>query len=206
MRMFFSFIHGFVLTKLVAALLAFIVLCVPVQAASLWTGSTKSLYTVNHSWHVDDLVTVVIVEQAQATQTAGTETSKKSGANVGVELPIGALQALGGSVDADISGGDSLKSSGKTVRGGSLTARLTAKVVEVLPNGNLKIEGRQAIVLNGETQEIILSGYIRPEDVDADNTVLSSFISDAQIAYKGAGTLGSKQEQGLITRFFHWLF
>jgi flagellar L-ring protein precursor FlgH len=151
------------------------------------------------------LVTVIIVEQAQATQTAGTETAKKSGVSLGVDIPLEALQQLGG-VDAAVSGGDTLKASGKTVRGGSLQARLTARVIELLENGNLRIEGRQSIVLNGETQEIVISGTIRPQDVAADNSVLSGYMSDAQIAYKGAGTLGSKQSQGLLTRFFHWLF
>lgn len=195
----------FIMKSMLFGMLVLLVASVTTNAASLWSDQARSLYTVNRQWKAGDLVTVLIVEQAQATQTAGTETKKQSGVEVGVDIPIQVLQQLGG-VDVDISGGDSLKSAGKTVRGGSLRARLTARVIEVLANGNLQIEGRQTIVLNGETQEIVLSGVIRSHDIDLDNTVLSSYISDARITYKGAGTLATKQQQGVLTRFFHWLF
>jgi flagellar L-ring protein precursor FlgH len=187
-------------------LLLVFMLTLPASASSLWVEGTRSLFTTpQRAWQVGDLITVIIVEQAQATQTSSTETAKKSGLGVGLELPAGALEALG-SVNADIEGGDRLRSTGKTVRGGTLRASLTAEVKEVDGSGNLHIEGRQTIVVNGETQEIVLSGVVRSQDVYSDNSVLSTSIANAEIAYKGAGTLGSKQQQGIITRFFHWLF
>jgi flagellar L-ring protein precursor FlgH len=178
----------------------------PLWAASLWNDRSGSLYSSERQWQVNDLITVLIVEQAQATQTAGTETSRKSGADVGVTLPLGVVPLLDAGAEAGIYGGDSLRSTGKTVRGGSLQARVTAQVTDVLSNGNLMIEGRQSIVLNGEAQEIVISGMVRPQDIASDNTVLSGYIADAQITYKGAGTLGDKQQQGILTRFWHWLF
>lgn len=174
-------------------------------ASSLWSDGLTSLYSTRRVWQTGDLITVVIVEQAQATQTAGTETSKKSGVGVGLDAPLTALDALGGFY-ADLEGGDRLRSTGKTVRGGSLKARLTAQVTGQDDLGNLTIEGRQTIVVNGEEQEIVLSGVVRPQDVFADNSVLSTSIANAEIAYKGAGSLGAKQQQGILTRFFHWLF
>lgn len=173
-------------------------------ATSLWPGQPGSLYTVQRSWRLGDLVTVIVVEQAQATQTASTETAKKSGMGVEMDtmLPLQPWDRVGG----ELEGGDTLKATGKTVRGGTLRARVTTQVVEVESGGNLRIEGRQSIVLNGETQEIVLSGVIRSRDVQPDNTILSTSIADAQITYKGVGTLGAKQQQGVLTRFFHWLF
>jgi len=83
---------------------------------------------------------------------------------------------------------------------------MTAKVVEVLPNGNLVIEGRQTIVINGEEQVIVVSGIVRPQDIEPDNTVLSTYIADATIVYNGTGPIGDAQEPGLLTRLLNWLF
>ncbi|MGI6083274.1 MAG: flagellar basal body L-ring protein FlgH [Limnochordia bacterium] len=193
---------GVCLALLGAALLGLLV-TPPLAASSLWHEGAGSLYTTApRTWQVGDLITVIIVEQAQATQTASTETQKKSGVGVGVELPWDPS----GHLSADIEGGDRLRSTGKTVRGGTLRASVTAEVKALEPSGNLRIEGRQTIVVNGETQEIVLSGVVRPEDIGKDNAVLSTSVAEAEIAYQGAGSLGGKQRQGIITRFFHWLF
>ena len=103
-------------------------------------------------------------------------------------------------------GGDSFTASGQTTRGGSLTAKVTTKVVEVLPNDTLRIEGRQSIVINGEEQEIILRGIVRSQDIAADNTVLSLFVADAEISFVGTGIVADKNDPGIITRIFNWLF
>src|SRR5690606_17736037 len=95
---------------------------------------------------------------------------------------------------------------GSTTRGGSLNARMTAMVVDVLPNGNLVIEGRQTIIVNEEEQLIVVSGIVRPQDIAPDNTVLSTFVADATITYHGTGPLGDRQEPGLLTRLLNWLF
>ena len=105
-----------------------------------------------------------------------------------------------------VGGGDSFKADGSTARGGSLTARLTTRVVEKLPNDTMRIEGRQKIVINGEEQEIVISGIIRNRDVAPDNTVLSTFVADAEIAFLGTGIVADKNNPGIITRIFNWLF
>ena len=104
------------------------------------------------------------------------------------------------------SGGDQLTAGGSTTRGSSLTTKMTTRVVEELPNGILKIEGKQNITVNGEEQEIVVSGLIRTQDISPDNTILSTYVADAEISFKGAGVLGDKQEPGLLTRLFNWLF
>lgn len=173
-------------------------------ATSLWgaEGSAASLFTDHKATGVGDLLTIVIVERAEATQSAKTSTGKDASFSIGPGLGI--LQASIPLVGAG--GGDKLASSGVTTRGGTLSAKMTAKVIEVLPNGNLVIEGRQTITLNGENQEIVITGVIRPHDVSPDNTVLSTYVADARIAYKGAGALGDKQQPGILTRLFNWLF
>ena len=171
----------------------------------------QSLYPVdqNSSMFVDrkarrpgDLVTVIIVEQAQARQTAATSTGKDSEVSVGP----------GGGVLADLipllrlGGGDRFSADGSTTRGGSLTAKITTRVVESYSNNTMRIEGRQKIVINGEEQEIVLTGLVRTEDVAPDNTVLSTFVADAEISFVGTGMVADKNKPGLLTRLLNWLF
>jgi flagellar L-ring protein precursor FlgH len=171
-------------------------------AQSLYPVDKPSLFEDKKARRPGDLVTVIIVEQAQARQTARTDSGKDS------EVSIGP----GGGVLADLipllrmGGGDSFSADGSTTRGGSLTAKITTKVMETYANNTMLIEGRQKIVVNGEEQEIVLTGLVRGEDVAPDNTVLSTFVADAEISFVGTGVVGDKNKPGIITRLFNWLF
>ncbi len=162
----------------------------------------SSLFADRKARRPGDLVTVIIVEQAQARQTATTSTGKDAEVSVGP----------GGGVLADLipllrlGGGDSFSADGAVTRGGSLTAKITTRVVETFANNTLRIEGRQKIVVNGEEQEIVLTGLVRTEDIAPDNTVLSTFVADAEISFVGTGIVGEKNKPGLLTRLFNWLF
>lgn len=191
--------HG---APLALALIALWIASGAASAGSLWNGA-DSLFTDRKARRVGDLVTMIIVERAQATQSATTETGKDGSVQIG---PISLAEIVPVIPPVSASGGDSLRSQGSTTRGGSLNARMTAQVVEVLPNGNLVIEGRQTIIVNGEEQIIVVSGQVRPQDIAPDNTVLSTFVADATIAYYGSGPIGDKQQPGLLTRLFNWLF
>ena len=98
--------------------------------------------------------------------------------------------------------------SGKTTRSEDLAATLTTQVVEVYPNGNLKIRGGKSVTVNNENQIIYLTGIVRPYDVTADNTVDSGNILNAQIAYTGKGAISDKQKPGWLMRIFdtNWPF
>ncbi|NMB01102.1 MAG: flagellar basal body L-ring protein FlgH [Firmicutes bacterium] len=173
-----------------------------IQAQSLYPVDKPSMYEDQKAKRPGDLVTVIIVEQAQARQTASTATGKDSEVSVGPGMGVLAdlipLLKLGG--------GDSFASDGSTTRGGSLTAKITTKVVEALPNNTMRIEGRQKITINGEEQEIVITGLVRNQDVARDNTVLSTFVADAEIAFVGTGIVADKNNPGIITRIFNWLF
>lgn len=173
-----------------------------VQAASLWTQQGGDLFTDHKANQVGDLVTIIIVEQSQASQNASTQSSKEGSVGVGPGLGIlkDVLPEISGS------GGDSLSASGKTSRGGSLQAKVTVRISEILPDGNLLLEGKQLITINGEKQEIVVSGLVRPQDITYDNTVLSTFVADAEITYVGNGPIGDRQKPGVLTKIFHWLF
>ena len=111
---------------------------------------------------------------------------------------------MGGKIAVGGSSVSTLKGEGDTSRGGKLQARLTARVVKVLDNGNLLIEGRRQLTLNAEDQFIVITGVIRSEDIMADNWVLSSNMADARIVYTGSGILADKQHPGWMTRVLDW--
>jgi flagellar L-ring protein precursor FlgH len=94
---------------------------------------------------------------------------------------------------------------GSIQRSDRVSGQLPARVVKVLDNGNMIIEGRRAVLVNDETQTFTLSGVIRPQDVTAGNTVLSSQIADAEIQMVGRGILSEAQRPGIIYRFLDWL-
>ncbi len=184
---------------------------------SLWRGHTgmASLFSDDKARKVGDIVTISIVESSSATENASTETSRDSSLKGGVTTFLGYEEQLmkkfenfnsAEMFDANLS--NEFTGSGKTVRSGSLTANITARVIEELPNGNLVIEGRREVEVNHETQYIVISGIVRPQDISTDNVVLSTFISDARIAYSGRGVIDDHQYPGWFTRLLNkaWPF
>lgn len=187
-------------------------LTVPVaRADSLFPGSSTavptsassvSLFADNKAHRVGDTLTILINETASAASQASTKTSKSENLNYGPGF--GPLLHL--IKNFGLSGSISSNATGSTSRSDNLSARIAVTVKEVLPNGNLVIEGKRRVGMNAETQEITLSGVIRPQDVAADNTIASPLVADAQIKYAGKGPVGDKQRDGLITRIFKVLF
>jgi flagellar L-ring protein precursor FlgH len=100
------------------------------------------------------------------------------------------------------------KGDGTTSRSGDLTAFITCRVTEVLPNGNLRIVGTREILVNHENQVIVLSGVIRPRDINDQNIIASRFIADAKIAYSGSGVIDDRQRPGWMANFLEtvWPF
>lgn len=173
-----------------------------VVASSLWRDTRNSLFADCKARSVGDLVTLIIVERTEASQSAQTTTGKEASISLGPGVGV-----LDGFIPlAKASTSDSLSAGGKTTRGGSISAKMTTQVVEVLPNGNLVIEGRQTIIVNKEKQEIVVRGTVRPEDISPDNTILSTYVSNASISYEGTGALGNKQKPGILTQILNWLF
>jgi flagellar L-ring protein precursor FlgH len=84
--------------------------------------------------------------------------------------------------------------------------KISARVDSVLANGNLRINGSRRIVINGEEQTMKVNGIVRVSDIQADNTVYSYNISDADIEFEGSGMIERSQSPGWLTKLFHWLF
>ncbi|MDD5088584.1 MAG: flagellar basal body L-ring protein FlgH [bacterium] len=163
-----------------------------------------SLFADRIARDIGDVLTVRIIENTTASAIAGTNTKSeyKAGLEGGGTGALDFVPLFGG----DASAKSEHKGDGRTTRQGRLTGTVTAAVVEVFPNGNLRIEGQKSLVINGERQLTILSGVIRPEDIAPDNSIFSNMIANAEITFKGKGVLGNTERPGFFARIFDWLF
>ncbi len=175
----------------------------PVAAESLYpTDNPKPMYADKKAYKVGDVVTVIIVESATSSSSASTEAKKDSKLQAGPGVgPLLEKIPL-----FNYSGGDQIKADGATTRTSKFVARMTAKVVKIDENGNLEIEGTKTVQTNKENEEIKLMGTVRPQDVQPDNTVVSTAMADAKITHTGTGPVGSRQKEGLISKIFKILF
>jgi len=180
---------------------------------SLWNESSDTLFTHRRSSRVGDLITVVIQESANATRNAGTDVSRQSEQSFGVSAFFGAMKALQSahpSIDpkaliSALSKSD-FKGQGQTNRSGKLTATLTARIKRVLPNGDYYVEGSKVVMINEEESHLYMSGVVRPSDLQADNSVFSGLIADAQLEYTGRGPVSDKQKPGWLSRLLDWIW
>ena len=105
-----------------------------------------------------------------------------------------------------LGGESSYSGGGTTSRTETLQAEVSAIVQEVLPNGNLVVEGNRTITVNDETQIISVKGIVRPADIQADNTIYSMYLVNPEIIYHGKGILSSQQKPGWLNRFLDWIW
>jgi flagellar L-ring protein precursor FlgH len=138
-----------------------------------------------------DIVTIVVHENASAVASGVTNTSRKSTAKNGITALAGTLAAgnpLGNL--ADLSNAQQLQGTGQTSRNLTLLTTISARVVDVTPNGTLMIEGTKDVSVNSEKQTITVRGLVRPQDLTTANTVQSNFVADLQVHVNGKGVVG----------------
>lgn len=165
----------------------------------LETGT--SLVSNMKAHRIGDLVTILITEEATASSSAKTKADNKSEHGGGPGL--GFLDFV---KNFDISAENKFQGNGDTQRDGSLQAQITARITEVLHNGDFRLSGARMVNINGEKQLIEITGICRARDIGADNTIMSTYISDAQIAYNGSGLVTDAAQPGVVTRILNWLF
>ncbi len=178
----------------------------PARRAS-WMGS---LTDDPRARGLNDVVTVQVVENITATGTAESSLSKDSGASAGVSKLFGLETKLPGSIDpaslASAKAQSSFKGSGATTRTGELTAVMTARVAEVLPNGDLVLEGVRESDINGDRQLIVLTGVVRPADINRGNVVLSTRVGQLSIRYFGRGLMKDNLKPSWLIRILNKIF
>lgn len=182
---------------------------------SIWKGEgdKNMLFTDKKARYVNDIVTIIVSETASGGNKASTSTSRDSSADAAISTFLGIENAIignnanmGGKIALGGTSANSLKGAGDTSRNNTLIARISARVIRVLDNGNLLIEGRRQVTVNAEDQYLIIGGIIRPQDIAFDNTITSQYISDARIVYTGEGVINDKMRPGWMTRVVDWVW
>jgi len=148
---------------------------------------------------VFDLVTVVVSDRASAVSSGVTNTSRKSAANAAVTSlagPIKATKPLANLIDS--TGSQQLQGQGTTSRTSTLTTTLTVMVTDVLPNGNLVVQGQKEILVNSERQIVTVRGIVRPDDLSPLNEVPSDRLAQLQVLVNGKGVVGDSIKRPFI--------
>lgn len=159
---------------------------------------------------VNDLLTIRIVENIEAIGSADSALSKNSSATASVTKLFGLETKFPDWLDptnlANPRSDSQFKGSGATSRSSELTATMTARVVEVLPNGDLVLEGAREIDINGDRQIIVLTGVVRPNDIGRNNVVMSPAIGQLRIRYFGRGLIRDNLQPGWLVRVLNKVF
>ena len=161
----------------------------------------ESLVTNLKAHRIGDLITIIITEKSSADASSKTKADNKSESKGGPGL--GFLDFI---KPWDMSVENKYKGDGNTQRSGNLRAEITARITEVLHNGDFRLEGTRMVNVNGEKTLIEITGVCRSKDIAPDNTIMSTYISDAMIAYNGSGIINDASEPGVVTKVLNWLF
>lgn len=177
----------------------------PTGGAIYQSNTSVHLFEDLRAGRIGDILTVRLIEQTNASKNSATSTSKSTESTLTNPTVLGRPVTRDGTplFDGTLSGEQAFDGSGTSSQSNSLQGDITVTVVHRYPNGNLRIRGEKWLVLNQGKEYIRLSGIIRPVDIAPDNSVPSTKIADADIAYSSKGVLAAANRMGLISRFFH---
>lgn len=179
----------------------FVFWCSLLFADSLWLkGQEKSIFADRKAMRVGDVITVVILESAKAQDISSSKRDKNLNVDVSASGALDFIPKLGGKSSSKY------KRSGGTSKIGSIQAKVSASVLKVMPNGNLLIEGEKRVRIDNEEQVVYISGIARPEDITPENVILSTYLADSKIEYRGEVKFSSKEKPNIGVRIFQRLF
>ena len=191
------------------ALLA--VLFTAARAESLWpttgTGSPSSMFADRKAAATGDIVTIVVAESAVASSSQSKKATRESSLDdtikrflyTGLAAHKGELPGMSAAGKSSFSGGGDVSNSQ------SISARAAVLVTDVLPNGNLVIQGVRVVTFSGETQYVVLHGIVRRDDIAPDNSVQSTNIADARVEFYAEGALTEAQKRGWLAKAYEKL-
>lgn len=175
-------------------------------------GQGLSLFSDQRAHRVGDIITVNLREQTSSSKSSSISTAKDSELKFGDDNVLGTMllgKDIGGAGLAsllDINQERAFDGSADADQSNSLNGSITVTVSDVMPNGNLAVRGEKWIRLNRGDEFIRISGIIRAQDVDPDNTISSFKMANSRITYSGTGELADTQKQGLLSRFFQSVY
>lgn len=196
-------------SKLILSLALLALLPVFGRAQSLWhEDSSKPMYADKRASGLGDIITILVQENSTAKKSNSTKTEKSSTLSEAITSFLyspagssfltkgGQMPAMAYNSDGKFAGGGAIDNSEDII------AKIAVRIVDVLPNNNLVIEGKRETAFSGERQTIILRGVVRSDDVSPDNTVFSYNVADATIQIIGKGTVTDSQRKGWFTRIW----
>ncbi len=168
---------------------------------SLWVNSAQrsDLFRDPKARDINDMVTIRVIESTVASAVANAQNSKTASAQTGINNLFGLekkVKELPNLVNAKTN--NTYEGKGSTSRVTTVQTNVAARVVDVLPNGYLVVEGVKEIRLNNETQSVFLTGVVRPEDISRDNIVLSSDVAQMTVRLQGKGVVSQNLKPGWL--------
>src|SRR5581483_9881789 len=159
--------------------------------------------------NVGDIVTISVLESTQTSINASSSSSKKSESTFGIENAAGLgakfinpyLAALDGSKVFDGTGAHTYDGTGSVARNSAFSTTIAARVIQMLPNGDMLIEATKEVLINREKQTMTLTGIVRQVDISPGNVVLSSFVADLKVNLTGKGFVADANKPGWLFRF-----
>ena len=182
-------------------------------ANSLWRSGARGFFADQRAGRVGDILTVQIDIDDSATTTNSTDTARTSSSSVGVPHFFGLENSISkifpGAYDPskmiETNSDHANSGSGSVIRKEKISLTVAAIVTQVLPNGNMVIQGTQEVRTNNEMRQLTVSGIVRPEDISAANTIKHTQIAEARISYGGRGDISRQQKtpagQALVEKF-----
>jgi flagellar L-ring protein precursor FlgH len=203
-------VHAVWAFAMFAALIFLIALSASVRADSLWSASgqtSRSMFADRKAAAKGDILTIIVAESAVAQSSQNKTSNRESSLQDAISRFIypglgthkGQLPGMGGAGSASYSGGGDVSNSQ------TLSARAAVLVTDVLPNGNLVIEGVRVVTFSGETQYVVLRGVVRHDDISRDNSVISTNIADARVEFYAEGSLTEAQKRGWLAKIYEKL-
>jgi flagellar L-ring protein precursor FlgH len=184
----------------------------PAWGDSLWRqDARRSMFSDRRAFDVGDILTILVQESNTASKNNNTQTGKSAGVDASISTFLyspnassfltkeGRLPAMKYSSKSDFNGGGSINNSER------ITARIAVHVVDVLPNQNLVVEGKRRTSFANETQDVVLRGVVRPEDIAANNTIFSYNVAEATIQFVSKGAVTDSQRKGWLTRLWDFV-
>lgn len=175
----------------------------PPDGAIYHGEQNMELFSDPRAHRIGDILTVELVENTQASKKASTKTTKSNKNNLSAPTLFGRQTTIAGNpLSFGLGSNSAFDGDGESSQSNKLSGQITVTVAERLPNGNLVVRGEKWLTINQGQELVRIAGIVRPQDIGQDNTVSSTRVANANIAYTGRGSLADANTQGWLSRFF----
>jgi len=179
----------------------------PADGAIYHDAQNMELFSDPRAHRIGDILTIELVENTQASKKASTKTSKNNKDDIAAPTLFGKPATINGNpLSFGLNSNHAFAGDGESTQSNQLSGQITVTVAERLPNGNLIVRGEKWLTINQGQELVRIAGIVRPQDIGPDNTVASTRVANANIAYTGRGSLADANTQGWLSRFFNSKF